>query len=242
MNKKMFIICVVLFLISSCKNDESKEEKSLDNILDDIELEVEKLVQADEAPEQAENKAAGAVGVGVGAAAGAGAGAAAAGAGAGAAAGGGDNIKEKIAELKKKINRANSKNTSIGKYREYQEEVKKLREELKGNGNNGNGGNSENELKDLEESLTKKKDDRKKELADSKKKFEEFKRKVDAATGVTDGDQAKKKGQIGVRAFNYAKALSLNVKIDKNSDDTKELVNQVINGAIKKIEEELEVK
>ncbi|WP_418905049.1 hypothetical protein [Borreliella lusitaniae] len=139
MNKKMFIICALFVLISSCKTDESKEEKSLENILDDIGLEVEKLVQADVAPKQAGNKDGGAVAVGGaagGAAGGAGAGAGVGGGGAGAGAGvggggagagagvggvggagaagaAGDNIKNQIAELKAKIEKADPKKTSL---------------------------------------------------------------------------------------------------------------------------------
>ncbi|WP_418456637.1 hypothetical protein [Borreliella lusitaniae] len=270
MNKKMFIIWVLFVLISSCKNDESKEEKSLDNILDDIGLEVEKLVQADEAPKKARNKAGGAgPGAGVvpevGAGAGGGAvaaggvpgaggagggavvaggvpGAVGAGAGAGGVGGAVDNIKKQITELKKKIDNANSNNTSIGTYRKYEEEVKKLREELKALGNGANGGNnknSEKELNQLDESLKTKKESRKKELRDSKKKFEEFKTQVDAATGVTVGNRVQNQRPIGVKALQYAQQLGLNVNIDRNSNDTKKLVNQVIDGALKKIDKEL---
>ncbi|WP_418454066.1 hypothetical protein [Borreliella lusitaniae] len=259
MNKKMFIICALFVLISSCKTDESKEEKSLENILDDIGLEVEKLVQADEAPKQAGNKDGGAGGAGAGAAGagaaggagGAGAGGGAAGgagaAGAGAGVGGvggagagaaGDNIKKKIEDLKKKIEKADPKKTSLTTYSTYEGELKKIREELQGNGNAGN----DAELKQLEESLKTKKDDRKKELEKSKNKFEDFKKQVAAATGQTYGDQVQNKGKIGQQAFFYAKQLGLTIDTSKNSDDTKELVNQVINGAIKKIQEELEGK
>ncbi|WP_418456604.1 ErpL protein [Borreliella lusitaniae] len=248
MNKKMFIICALFVLLSSCKTDESKEEKSLENILDDIGLEVEKLVQADEAPKQARNKdgEAGAAQAGagvVGEAGGAGAGGGAAGGGAGgggvpgAGAGGGDNIKNRIAELKAKIEKANSQNTSLKKYSEYEEEVQKLREELKKG--NGNGGNVEAELKQLEESLKKKKESRKKSLGESKKKFEEFKAQVAAATGQTYGDQVKNKGKIGQQASQYAKQLGLRVDTTKYSNDTNALVSHVIEEAIKKIDKEL---
>ncbi|WP_418456659.1 hypothetical protein [Borreliella lusitaniae] len=275
MNKKMFIICALFVLISSCKTDESKEEKSLENILDDIGLEVEKLVQADVAPKQARNKdggagaaqagagvvgeaggaAGGVAGAGGGAAGGGGAadgagggGAAGAGAGVGGvggagvgAAGGGDNIKNQIAELKAKIEKADPKKTSLTTYSTYEGELKKLREALKGNENGANGGNDA-ELKQLEDSLKTKKDDRKKELEDYKNKFKGFKARVAAATGVTEGDEAKNKGRIGQQASIYAKQLGLNVKINNSSNDTKELVNQVIDGALKKIQEELESK
>ncbi|WP_418456567.1 ErpL protein [Borreliella lusitaniae] len=238
MNKKMFIICALFVLISSCKTDESKEEKSLENILDDIGLEVEKLVQADEAPKQAGNKdgGAGAAQAGAGVVGEAGGGAVAVGAGAGGG-GAGDNIKKKIEELKNKIEKANSQNTSIGTYRKYEEEVQKLREELKKG--NGNGGNSEDELKQLEDSLKKKKGDRKKALEESKKKFEEFKKQVAAATGVTEGDRVQNQRPIGQQAFRYAQQLGLRVDTAKYGSDTSKLVSHIIEEAIKKIDKAL---
>ncbi|WP_424632684.1 ErpL protein [Borreliella lusitaniae] len=228
MNKKMFIICVVLVLISSCKNDESKEEGSLANILDDIGLEVEKLVQADGAQEQARNKDGGAIA----GAAGGGAAGVAGGAGAGVVPEGGaagEDIKKKIEDLRKKIEKADLKKTSLGIYREYEEEVKKLKKD------NGNG----DELKKLEDSLKTKKDARKKDLEESKKKFEEFKRKVASATGQTYGGQAKNRGQIGQQALQQAQKLGLRIDTSKNSSDTNALVSQVIDGALEKIAEEL---
>ncbi|WP_424632791.1 hypothetical protein [Borreliella lusitaniae] len=147
-----------------------------------------------------------------------------------------ENIKKEIEDLKNKINKADSKKTSLQKYREYEEEVKKLREKIKELKDKKT---SEDELKKLEESLKTKKGARKKDLEDSKNKFEGFKKEFDDATGETEGAKAQKQGQIGAKALQEARQLGLRVNADQNSKDTSKLANQVINGAIKEIEEEL---
>ncbi|WP_418456606.1 hypothetical protein [Borreliella lusitaniae] len=145
-------------------------------------------------------------------------------------------IENKIKELKKKIEKADSKKTSLQKYSEYEEEVKKIREKLEGLKDKKT---SEDELKELEDSLTKKKESRKKDLEGSKKKFEDFKNQVGAANGQTEGEKVKQQGQIGRQALQQAQQLGLRVNAAQNSSDTSKLANQVINDALKEIEEEL---
>ncbi|WP_418456565.1 hypothetical protein [Borreliella lusitaniae] len=146
-------------------------------------------------------------------------------------------IENKIKALKDKIEKADPKKTSLGTYSTYEEEVKKISKELKDLKDKKT---SEDELKQLEESLKTKKDARKKELEEFKNKFEDFKSQVGAANGVTEGDRVGKQGNIGLQAFQQAQALGLNVNIAKNDGtNSNELANQVIDGALKKIEEEL---
>ncbi|WP_424632685.1 hypothetical protein [Borreliella lusitaniae] len=154
----------------------------------------------------------------------------------------GDNIKKEIEDLKNKINSLDSKKTSLGIYRDYEGEVKKIREKLNGGNdeNRGNSENRENELKKLEDSLKAKKGARKKDLEESKQKFEGFKNQIDGANGVTEAEKVRQQGKIGLQALQQAQVLGLNANISKNDGkDSNKLANQVIDAALKEIEEEL---
>ncbi|WP_187983541.1 ErpL protein [Borreliella bavariensis] len=215
MNKKikMFIICIIFALISSCKNDVNGKaletsEQSLE-IPKQIEQEIKKefngllniletknLSQLDEKDTK--------------------------------------EIKKQIQELKDKIDKSEAKKTSLTTYSEYEKTVKEIKEKLKDKGN------LENELNGLEESLKNKKDERKKALQDAKQEFEELKKQVEGTTGVSNGDQSKNKGQVGRQAWTKAKEFGLTVN-SSSGTDTGDMSSGVITDALKQIDEELKI-
>ncbi|MBB5141895.1 hypothetical protein [Borreliella afzelii] len=150
-----------------------------------------------------------------------------------------EEIEKQIKELKDKIEKSDKK-TSLETYLEYEGEIKKIREELeeKLKDKKEEKEKLEKELKDLEESLKKKKDERKKALEEAKKKFEEFKGQVDSTTGETSGEQVKGQGQIGGQAWSKAQELGLSANYS-SSAGTSDMTKGIIDDAIKKIEEEL---
>lgn len=243
MNKKMFVICVVFALISSCKNYESSKnlkclvenaKQQVKGFLDtkkeelaeglksprlEVYSKVEELMQADAPQGQLQEQVAQGVSK--------------------------DpelkEIEKKIEELKGKINKSDDK-TPLETYSEYEEEVKKIREELekKLKDKKEDKDKLEKELKELKESLKKKKEDRKKALEDAKQEFEEFKKQVNGATGQTYGNQVQGQGKVGGQAWAKAKNLGLNVSYSSdNGTDSNDFAKKVIDDAIKKIEEEL---
>ncbi|MBB6213891.1 hypothetical protein QIA17_06550 (plasmid) [Borreliella californiensis] len=245
MNKKMFTICVVFALIVSCKNYASGEDvkKSLEQSEQELKKQVkgfldtkkeeffvdfekpeakvqpkaDELVQADESQEQGEDQAVQEEPE--------------------------DSelkeIEKQIRELKEKIEKSDGK-TTIGKYCEYEEEIKKIREKIKELQNEEKKGKLETELKELDESLEKKKKERKKELEETKKKFEEYKEQVEGAGGRSEGDRAKNQGNIGVTAWQLANKLGFKgVTGGGNSSDTGDMTKKTIENALQKIDEEL---
>ncbi|WP_373585049.1 hypothetical protein [Borreliella afzelii] len=238
MNKKMFIICAVFALLSSCKNYAiSKDsEKNLKGFLEKELMQgddpnnslfnpppilppsrhdstpILKAVQAQSGGQKEVKKE--------------------------------DNkekeeIEKKIQELKDKIEKSDKK-TSLETYIEYEEEMKKIREELeeKLKDKKEDKEKLEKELKELEDSLKKKKEERKKALEEAKKKFEEFKGQVDNTTGVSSGDQSRNQGQIGQQALKCANELGFKNMTSSNSD-TSNMTKEIIENSLKKIEEEL---
>ncbi|AEL70291.1 ErpG protein (plasmid) [Borreliella afzelii PKo] len=150
-----------------------------------------------------------------------------------------EEIEKQIKELKDKIEKSDKK-TPIETYLEYEGEIKKIREELeeKLKDKKEEKEKLEKELKELEDSLKKKKDERKKALEEAKKKFEEFKGQVDSTTGETSGEQVKGQGQIGGQAWRKAQELGLSANYS-SSAGTSDMTKGIIDDAIKKIEEEL---
>ncbi|WP_215540083.1 hypothetical protein [Borreliella bavariensis] len=150
-----------------------------------------------------------------------------------------EEIEKQIKELKDKVEKTNEK-TSLGTYLEYEKEIKKIREELekklKDKGEEKE--KLEKELKDLEDSLKKKKEERKKALEDAKQKFQGLKGQVESTTGETQGDQAKNQGKVGLEAWNKAKELGLTVN-SSSGTDTGDMSSEIIENAIKQIDEEL---
>ncbi|WP_215821392.1 hypothetical protein [Borreliella bavariensis] len=243
MNKKMkmFIICAVFALISSCKNYASS--KDLKNLEQNVEGKVkgfleakkeelsgglkkfggevsskveEELMPADAPRGQLQEQVAQGVN---------------------------ENLKlkeeleKKIKELKEKINNSDPKKTSLKTYCEYEKEVKELTEKLKDKLK----GKEEDELESLRKALSEKIEKRKKELEDLQNKFKGFKEQVANATGVTTGDQVKTQGQVGLQALKCAKDLGLNVSYSNNTGtDSNELANKIIDDTLKQIEEELQ--
>ncbi|WP_425337276.1 ErpL protein [Borreliella tanukii] len=141
-------------------------------------------------------------------------------------------IEKQIQELKNKIDKSDAKTTSLLTYSGYEKKVQEIREKLK------NKGNLEGKLKELEDSLKNKKEERKKALEDAKTKFEGYKRQVDSATGETYGAQVGNQRGGGQQAWKEAKDLGLNVSYS-NDTDTSDMSSGIIEGALKKIEEEL---
>ncbi|WP_418906403.1 hypothetical protein QIA27_06380 (plasmid) [Borreliella tanukii] len=244
MNKKigMFIICVVFALISSCKNyadlkqgveeqvngikqgveqkvkgflEAKKEEltEGLKNFGSEVSSKVkEELMQADEPKAKVQEQVAQDVN--------------------------NENqeveaLKKKIEELKKKIEGADGDKTTLGTYSDYEKELETLKDKK---------AELEKELKEeLEKSkkeLKEKKEKRKKALEDAQKKFEGYKSQVNTATGATYGQRAGNQGTVGQQAFKDAKELGLNVSYS-GSTDTSDMSSGIIEGALKKIEEEL---
>ncbi|WP_418905815.1 hypothetical protein [Borreliella japonica] len=248
MNKKieMFIICAVFALISSCKNyasskdlessvesakqqvkgflDTKKEEltEGIKKLGSEVSSKVkEELMQADEPQGQVQEQ----VGQDVN----------------------NENhknqkveeLEKKLEDLKKKIEKTDDK-TTLGTYSGYEEELEKLEKELedKLKDKKEDKEKLEKELKELEKTLKDKKEKRKKALEDAKTKFEGYKRQVDSATGETYGAQVGNQRGGGQQAWKEAKDLGLNVSYS-NDTDTSDMSSGIIEGALKKIEEEL---
>ncbi|WP_425337333.1 ErpL protein [Borreliella tanukii] len=142
-------------------------------------------------------------------------------------------IEKIIQELKNKVDKSDAKKTSLEKYREYEEQIKKIKEKLKDKGN------IENKLNELEDSLKKKKEERKKALNEAKQKFEGFKGQVESATGVSSGEQSRNQGQVGTQAWKCANDLGYKNMTSSGSSDTSNMTKEIIENALKKIEEEL---
>ncbi|WP_418905431.1 ErpL protein (plasmid) [Borreliella turdi] len=218
MNKKikMFIICAVFALISSCKNYASDED--LKGLLRDSKSSASKLSEAEQDLKKQvkgfldilDTKDLNLLNT--------------------------KDIEKKVRDLKDEIDKSNSKKTSLATYLGYGELTKQLGEKLKSKGE------LKNQFKGLEDILKTKKEERKKELEEAKQKFEEFKRQVDTISGVTTGDQSKNQGMVGVQAWKCAKELGLNVSYSSNTGtdtDTDKLSKKVVDDALSKIEEEL---
>ncbi|WP_373589016.1 ErpL protein [Borreliella afzelii] len=217
-NMKMFIICAVFALISSCKNyaiskdlensEQSEQElKSPKQIEQEIKkefngllnvLEIKDLSKLDEKDTK--------------------------------------EIEKQIQELKDKIEKTDAKKTPIGTYLEYKKTVKEIREKLKDKLKGKK--ELEDKLKEFEDSLKKKKEERKKALQEAKQKFEEFQRQVKSATGETAGQRAGNQRGGGIQAWQCAKEFGLSVSYS-NSADTSNMLNEIITNALKQIEEEL---
>ncbi|WP_324280944.1 ErpL protein (plasmid) [Borreliella garinii] len=144
-------------------------------------------------------------------------------------------IEKTIEDLKNKIDKSNSKKTSLATYFVYEGLTKQVREKLKGKGG------LEDKFKGLEDSLKEKKGDRQKELEEVKKKFEELKSQVVNTAGQTYGHQVQRQGGVGQQAWKYASDLGFRVdysiSTSVNSDD---FAKKVIEGALEKIKKELE--
>ncbi|WP_215540071.1 hypothetical protein [Borreliella bavariensis] len=248
MNGKMFIICAVFALISSCKNYTSS--KDLKNLEQNVEGKVkgfleakkeelvgglkklgseayskvkEELMQADGQPQgQLQEQVAQGINENSKLK---------------------EEIEKKIEELKGKINKSDDK-TPFGTYSEYEEEVKKIREELekKLKDKKEDKEKLENKLKELEKSLKEKIEKRKKALEDAKKKFLEYKNQFGSTTGETYGQRAGNQGRVGAQAWSEASKLGLLNGSTSNNDGTNSdhFAKKVIDDAIKKIDEELE--
>lgn len=241
MNKKMFIICVVFALISSCKNYASSKdsEKNLKGFLDKELMQgddpnnslfnpppilppsrhdstpISKAVQAQSGGQKEVKKE--------------------------------DNkekeeIEKQIKELKDKVEKTNEK-TSLGTYLEYEKEIKKIREELEEKLKDKEKDKEElkKELETLEKTLKEKIEKRKKDLEDAKKKFLEYKNQFGSTTGETYGQRAGNQGRVGAQAWSEANKLGLLNGSTSNNDGTNSdhFAKKVIDDAIKKIEEEL---
>ncbi|MBB6032107.1 molybdopterin converting factor small subunit [Borreliella spielmanii] len=141
-------------------------------------------------------------------------------------------IEKIIQDLKEKIEKTDSKKTPLKTYSGYEEQIKKIREKLKGK-------NLEDKLKELEESLKNKKEERKKALQEAKQEFEKFKGQVGSATGVTDGDQSRNQGKVGGQAWTKAREYGLSVNSTSSGTDTGVMSSGIIDDALKQIEEEL---
>ncbi|MBB5141899.1 ErpL protein [Borreliella afzelii] len=217
MNKKikMFVICAVFVLISSCKNDvnskdlenseQSEQElKSPKQIEQEIKKEFNGLLNILEKKDisnldEKDTK----------------------------------EIEKTIQELKDKIEKTEAKKTPLKTYLEYEKKVKEIREKLKDKGE------LENKLKELEESLKKKKDDRRKALEEAKQTFQGYKGQVDTATGETQGHQAQNQRGSGAQAWTKAREYGLSVNSTSFGTDTGVMSSGIIDEAIKQIEEEL---
>ncbi|WP_420025230.1 hypothetical protein QIA36_05975 (plasmid) [Borreliella yangtzensis] len=241
MNKKviMFIICVIFALVISCKNyaisknlenlkDNAKEKvdgfleikkeeltEGFKNLGSEVSSKVQgKLMQSDDPQGQAQEQLARDV----------------------------NNVdqevkelEKKLEDLKKQIEETNDK-TTLKTYSEYEEELKKLEEKLK----NKDKEKLENKLKELEKSLKGKIDKRKKALEGAKTKFKEFQRQVDSASGQSYGDLHQNQGKVGQEAWRESNKLGLNESYSNdNGTNSGNFAKNVIDGTLKKIEEEL---
>lgn len=212
MNKKikMYIICAIFMLISSCKNDVTS--KDLEGAVKDLEsseqnvkkTEQEIKKQVEGFLEILETKDLNTLDT--------------------------KEIEKQIQELKNKIEKLDSKKTSIETYSGYEEKINKIKEKLNGKG-------LEDKLNELSESLKKKKEERKKALQEAKKKFEEYKNQAESATGVTHGSQVQRQGGVGLQAWQCANSLGF--KNMTSGNNTSDMTNEVITNSLKKIEEEL---
>ncbi|WP_418454940.1 hypothetical protein QIA25_06450 (plasmid) [Borreliella spielmanii] len=237
-NMKMFIICAVFALIISCKNyvnskaletSEQNVKGKVEEFLDTKKEELigglkklgrevsskvkEELMQAEEQVAQGVSEDSKAK----------------------------EEIEEKIKGLKEKIDKSDDK-TPLGKYSEYEEEVKKIREELEKTLKDKKEEKEklESELETLEKTLKEKIEKRKKALEEAKQKFEEYKKQVESATGVTHGQQVKGQGQVGQQALKSANELGFKNMTSSSSSDTSNMTKEIIENALKKIEEELQ--
>ncbi|WP_418906527.1 ErpL protein (plasmid) [Borreliella turdi] len=217
MNKKMkmFIICSVFALISSCKNYASS--KDLENLEQSSESSDSKLSKSEQALKKQvkgfldilDTKNLDTLDT--------------------------SDIEKRVKDLKDKIDKSNSKETSLITYFGYEELTKQVREKLKSKGE------LEDKFKGLEDSLKKKKNERKKELEEVKKKFEELKKQFESTSGATYGAKTQGQGRVGVQAWQYASGLGFKVGYSisdgVNSDD---FAKKVIEDALEKIKKELE--
>ncbi|WP_418909410.1 hypothetical protein QIA41_05280 (plasmid) [Borreliella sinica] len=152
-----------------------------------------------------------------------------------------EEIEGKIKGFRKKIDKSDDK-TTLGTYYEYEEEIKKLKKELeeKLKEKKEDKEKLEKELNDLDKTLKEKIEKRKKALEEAKSKFEKYKEQVESANGVTDGARVKEQGKIGQEAWRCAQKLGVNGGYSINDGtDTDKFAKKVIDGALKKIEEEL---
>ncbi|WP_418885611.1 hypothetical protein [Borreliella tanukii] len=151
-----------------------------------------------------------------------------------------EELEKKLEDLKNKIEGADGDKTTLRTYSGYEEELEKLEKELEDNLKDKKEDKEklEKELKELEKTLKDKKEKRKKALKDAKKKFKGYKRQVDSATGETYGAQVGNQRGGGQQAWKEAKNLGLNVSYS-NDTDTSDMSSGIIEGALKKIEEEL---
>ncbi|MBB6043594.1 hypothetical protein QIA34_05335 (plasmid) [Borreliella yangtzensis] len=144
-----------------------------------------------------------------------------------------EEIEKEIKELKDKIEKSNEKQF-LKAYLKFEEEVKKIKNKLTYKEK------FKKELKDLEESFKKKKDDRKNVLEEVKRKLEEYKRKVEPSTGK-DTKKVKEQGKIGLEAFKYAKEFGVNGRYYVDDDtDSDDFAKKVIDDALKNIDEALQ--
>ncbi|AJY73181.1 hypothetical protein [Borreliella afzelii] len=222
MNKKMkmFIICAVFALLSSCKNyaiskdleslEQSEQElKSPKQIEQEIKKEFNGLLNILEKKDisnldEKDTK----------------------------------EIEKTIKDLKDQIEKTDAKKTSLKTYSEYEKTVKEIREKLKDKLKDKK--ELEDKLKELEDSLKKKKEERKKALGEAKKKFEGYKGQVGSTSGVTQGQQTGNQGKVGQQAFKDVKELGLSVSSSsKNGADTGDMSKGIIDDALKQINEEL---
>ncbi|MGF7102308.1 ErpL protein [Borreliella kurtenbachii] len=211
---KMFIICAVFVLISSCKNyatskdlegsvqDLESSEQNVKKTEQEIKKQVEGFLEILETKDlskldEKDTK----------------------------------EIEKQIQELKNKIEELDSKKTSLETYSDYEGQIKKIREKLKGKGLEG-------KFKELEESLAKKKGERKQALQEAKQKFEELKGQAESTTGQTQGHRAGNQRQFGQQAWKYARELGFK-NMPSGDNDTSNMANEVITNSLKKIEEEL---
>ncbi|WP_420025511.1 hypothetical protein QIA36_07015 (plasmid) [Borreliella yangtzensis] len=238
MKKKVFIICAVFALISSCKNYASGED-----LKQNLKAYVDKELMQGDAPKNglfnlppilpsSHHDNTPILGIPQ-------------------AQGGGqqdkkeDKVKEeiekKIKELKEKIDKTDDK-TYLNTYSGCEEEIKKIKEELekKLKDKKEDKEKLEKELNDLDKILKEKIEKRKKALEDAKKKFEEFQKQIDGITGKTTGEQVKGQGNVGRQAWSEASKLGFRGNYS-SSDGTGsgDLSKKVIENALKKIEEEL---
>nr|WP_235691415.1 ErpL protein [Borreliella americana] len=139
-------------------------------------------------------------------------------------------IEKQIQELKNKIEKLDSRKTSLETYSNYEGQTKKIREKLKGK-------ELEGKFKTLEESLVKKKGERKQALQEAKQKFEELKGQAESTTGQTQGNRVGNQRKFGQQAWIYARELGF--KNITNGNNTSDMINEVITNSLNKIEEEL---
>ncbi|WP_187983493.1 hypothetical protein [Borreliella bavariensis] len=256
MNKKikMFIICAVFALISSCKNyASSKDLKNLEQNVEgkvkgfleakkeelsgglkklggEVSSKVEELMQADEPKAKVQEQVGQQVAQDV------------------------NNVdqeveklKKELEDLKKKVDGTNDK-TTLETYSGYEKELEKLEEELKKKleelkdklkDKKEDKEKLEKELKELKEKLKEKKEKRKKALEEAQKKFQGYQSQVESAGGVTHGAQAKNKGEVGKQAWSEASKLGLLDRSYSTDIDTSDMSSGIIEGALQKIEKEL---